>query len=108
MSAMYGVQSKAGDACFLARENRVIHAPSHPGQWSTWPQRLQTDEGESASKDKKLQPQNMQNRYKNDDNFVGGGGCGSVRDTPTATNSVDLSNTSSTSRKGYHRCAWLY
>lgn len=54
MSAMYGVQSKAGDACFLARENKVIHAPSHAGQWSTWPQRLKPDEGESRSKHNKI------------------------------------------------------
>lgn len=40
MSAMYGVQSNAGDTCFLARHSRVSHAPSHAGQWSTWPQRL--------------------------------------------------------------------
>lgn len=59
MSAMYGVQSKAGDACFLARDSRVSHAPSHAGQWSTWPQSLETGGGEPGSKENKSQSATM-------------------------------------------------
>lgn len=42
------------ETLFLARHRRVSHAPSHPGQWSTWPQRLEIDGGESRKKARKL------------------------------------------------------